>query len=150
MRDPAARGDTGDRRATLGRFDVGDPSGVTLLAPVRGRPVDQHDDAVADVARSLATLASLLPMPLEVGPSLRLEYPLCSSSGETVLVGYIDLLALSAGTTILLDFKTDAPPTTYASMPRVYAQQIAAYQSMLQTPSRAGLLFTADGIIRWL
>jgi ATP-dependent helicase/nuclease subunit A len=111
--------------------------------------IEHHDEAVFDVARALKTLAEVLPR-VEVGPQVRLEYPVCATSDDSLVVGYIDLIATSADSALIIDFKTDVPPSSSDEIPQAYRQQLKAYQALIGRPSRAGLLFTADGVIRWL
>jgi ATP-dependent helicase/nuclease subunit A len=71
--------------------------------------------------------------------------------------GYVDLLGLKGDRLIVLDFKTDRPPTgaVEQSYPQ-YVAQVLAYGQLLTDGGlagagqlRCGLLFTADGEIRW-
>ena len=119
---------------------------------------DHFDEAVADVVRALETLQTEgLAGP--ISPYLQLEYPVASAweSGQ-LLVGYIDLIGATEGILRVIDFKTDAPPpgTVELTYPE-YAAQVRAYGSLLAATSllgdrrlRCGLLFTADGGIRWI
>ncbi|MFN7995282.1 MAG: UvrD-helicase domain-containing protein [Bryobacteraceae bacterium] len=116
------------------------------------------DEAVADVVRALETLqAEGLAGP--ISPHLQVEYPVASTwEGGQLLVGYIDLIGATEGILRVIDFKTDAPPPgpvelTYPE----YAAQVRAYGSLLAATSllgdrtlRCGILFTADGGIRWI
>ena len=93
------------------------------------------------------------------GPDRQLEYPVAGPWDDgRLLSGYIDLVAATAQQIVLIDFKTDAPPAarveeTYPE----YVRQVNAYAALLQIagvvgdrPVRRGVLFTADGGIRWL
>lgn len=75
-----------------------------------------------------------------------------------LLQGYIDLLGWRDDVITVVDFKTDAPPpgdvaATYAS----YVEQVRSYCRILVELGVArpgavkwGLLFTADGRMRWV
>jgi len=113
--------------------------------------------AAADVRRALGALdgAGLRRMP---GPDLRLEYPVASVRAELLLSGYIDLVSSRDGEVSVVDFKTDAPPRgdVRASYP-AYAEQVRGYGRALvdlglaaEGHVRCGLLFTADGTLRWV
>jgi ATP-dependent helicase/nuclease subunit A len=115
------------------------------------------DDAIADVTRALDTLrAQGLLGPL--GSTLQAEYPVAGTwSGGLLMSGYVDLLGLKDDRLIVLDFKTDRPPTgaVEQSYPQ-YVAQVLAYGQLLADGGlagagqlRCGLLFTADGEIRW-
>ena len=109
-------------------------------------------EAVDDVSRALATLAGLGVMaetPHEV------EYPIAGLSAAGSLVsGYVDLIAPAGEGTLLLDFKTDVPPVDGQPISQRYIDQVRGYADVLERalarPVRAGLLFTADGVVRWL
>jgi ATP-dependent exoDNAse (exonuclease V) beta subunit len=115
------------------------------------------DEAADDVARALTALrAEGIAGPL--GAELQIEYPVAGLQDHGILLGgYIDLVAVTTRQLIVVDFKTDAPPAgpvedTYPA----YVRQVAAYTRLLQTAgigtgraARYGLLFTADGSIRW-
>ena len=116
------------------------------------------DEAVADVERALQALkaASL------IGPSIadfQLEYPVVGRWTDGQLAsGYIDLVAVEDGRVDVIDFKTDTPlagaiEQTYPK----YVAQVRIYGKLLETAGllkdkhlRCGLLFTADGSIRWI
>jgi len=108
-------------------------------------------EATEDVTRALVALALLGIAP---GGSFELEYPLAGVSPTGQLVaGYVDLIA-KTNETILLDFKTDTPPSAGESIAQRYVDQVRGYATVLEkamnTHIRAGLLFTADGAVRWL
>jgi len=120
--------------------------------------VEHLEEAVADVARALDALrtAGLARSPCA---DLQIEYPVAGpwSDGQ-LLSGYIDLVAVTNGQVDLIDFKTDAPPTgpVEQTYPK-YSAQVRIYGKLLETAGilkdrhlRCGLLFTADGSIRWI
>jgi ATP-dependent exoDNAse (exonuclease V) beta subunit len=77
-----------------------------------------------------------------------------SPNGD-LIAGYIDLVATLPGVTVVLDFKTDTPPDTVSAVLPMYVAQARGYADALQralqsATVRAGLLFTADGAVRWL
>jgi ATP-dependent exoDNAse (exonuclease V) beta subunit len=112
-------------------------------------------EAEADVLRTCAALEAAGLM----RSSLRLEYPIAGSLEESaLLVGYIDLLALTDDELVVVDFKTDQPPQ---GDPRVvypgYVAQVGAYAQLLKRAGVGGkrqvrpvLLFTGDGQLRWV
>ncbi len=110
--------------------------------------------AVEDVVRALDTLHTL-GIAEGSGPC-RLEYPVAGLAPSGALVaGYVDLVAELADGLVLLDFKTDSPPAAEDPMPQAYVDQVRGYAGVLESglgtgPIRAGLLFTADGAVRWL
>ena len=116
---------------------------------------DHFDVALADVRRAHAALhhAGLLEY------ALRLEYPIAGTlQPETLLTGYLDLLAASANELVIVDFKTDPPPMAaienaypgYVSQVRTYQQLIEATALAAQRRVRAALLFTADGALHFV
>ena len=107
-------------------------------------------EAVADVSRSLATLEAI---GVHAHP-YQLEYPVAGlASNGQLRAGYADLIVRPPDGIILLDFKTDAPPTDGQAVAQRYIDQVAGYAAVLgagfETSIRSGLLFTADGVIRW-
>lgn len=107
-------------------------------------------EASEDVTRALAALAEL-----GVGPPFELEYPVTGlAPGGELVSGYVDLLARVTESPVLLDFKTDAPPGPSDPLPQNYVDQVMGYANVLASafaaPIRAGLLYTADGRVRWL
>jgi ATP-dependent helicase/nuclease subunit A len=131
---------------------------ATRRAAERTGLAEHLDDAVADVARALDGLrAEGLLRPL--GAGFQLEYPVAGApkAGE-LLSGYIDLVGVTDGRIDVVDFKTDTPPEgpveqTYPA----YVAQVRRYGRLLEETGivgglslRCGLLFTADGGIRWL
>jgi ATP-dependent helicase/nuclease subunit A len=111
-------------------------------------------EAVADASRALAVLAGLGIA--AGGTSYALEYPIAglTSCGDLV-GGYVDLVATFTKETVVLDFKTDFPPSDTENVSPKYVEQVQGYAGALQRALRidsirAGLIFTADGVIRWL
>lgn len=132
-------------------------SGRVAVARAAGRAGvgAQPTEAADDVDRACAALRAegLLRPP---GPTLRLEYPIAGALDPAELIhGFIDLIAVDAESVVVLDFKTDAPPL--GGVDRRYARQIRAYAELVRAAGlvgdrrlRYGLLYTADGRIRWL
>jgi ATP-dependent helicase/nuclease subunit A len=110
---------------------------------------EHHQHAVADVARGVDAVKQLVTETRTEQSNLRLEHPVYAHSEETLVVGYIDLLIQGPEATIIIDFKTDVPPTDNAEVAARYVAQLVSYKTMLGTQPRAGLLFTGDGGIRW-
>ncbi len=103
-------------------------------------------EAAADVRRAVETLRS----ERLVNETTRLEYPISTSADDaTLLIGNADLVTWSANAIVVIDFKTDAPEKPSVS----YLAQVRAYGSAISKglgrPVRCGLLFTADGGLRW-
>lgn len=111
---------------------------------------DKLVDAGEDVARALGVLAAL-----GIGATVEIEYPVSGlATGGQLVSGYVDLLAIVDGATVLIDFKTDAPPASGELPPERYVNQVMGYADVVcrafRAPVRAGLLYTADGAVRWL
>jgi ATP-dependent exoDNAse (exonuclease V) beta subunit len=110
--------------------------------------------AIEDVVRALAALQSLGVSHRE--GVYRLEYPIAGVvPGGDLVAGYVDLVAALADGLMVLDFKTDDPPGHDDQVPQAYLDQVRGYAGALARalgtgPIRAGLLFTADGAVRWL
>jgi ATP-dependent helicase/nuclease subunit A len=116
------------------------------------------EEAQADVERAIEALkAEALAGP--IGSELQVEYPVAGAwEGGLLLGGYIDLVGAGENRIDVLDFKTDAPPDD--SVERTYpeyAAQVRAYGRLLDSAGtvrnrqlRCGLLFTADGGVRWV
>jgi ATP-dependent exoDNAse (exonuclease V) beta subunit len=72
--------------------------------------------------------------------------------------GYIDLVVVEDGRVDIIDFKTDNSPTRpveqtypkYAAQVRIYGKLIETAGILKDRHLRCGLLFTADGSIRWI
>jgi ATP-dependent helicase/nuclease subunit A len=108
-------------------------------------------DAAADVHRAGVALHAL-----DIEPaSCALEYPIAGLTARGALVaGYADLVAVQPDHLLVLDFKTDAPPSGLDDVLPRYVDQVRGYADALRRalppqPIRAGLLYTADGAIRW-
>jgi ATP-dependent helicase/nuclease subunit A len=144
--------------AAIGRVLAGDsPGDAVRIIAARTGLTEHLDEAVADVVRAMTALRneSLVELP---GSRLRLEYPLAAPDGKgRLLIGYADLVAVRDGGGVILDFKTDQPPRgdVEETHPE-YAAQVRTYAALLRAAEvgagrvRCGLLFTADGVIRWL
>jgi len=151
-------GDTVHRAIGLSLREPGLDPARAVKVTVRETGLGDHlAEAAADVARALSTLeaAGLRRVP---GDDLRLEYPVAQGRDGLLLQGYIDLLGWRDGVVTVVDFKTDAPPpgdvaATYAS----YVEQVRSYGRILvelgvakSGAVKCGLLFTADGRMRWM
>ncbi|MGH7307226.1 MAG: UvrD-helicase domain-containing protein, partial [Candidatus Rokuibacteriota bacterium] len=116
------------------------------------------DEAVADVTRALRALGSEgLVRP--AGPELRLEYPVAGAwQGGQLLSGYVDLVVATAERLDVIDFKTDALPAgrvqevypEYVAQVKIYGRLLEAAGLRGDRQLRCGLLFSADGVIRWI
>jgi ATP-dependent exoDNAse (exonuclease V) beta subunit len=114
--------------------DMTVPEAVARVSRAIGA-TERLDEARADIERVLAALREQRLLTPE-GPSLRVEYP--------------------ARLTII-DFKTDHPPRPWEAVPARYANQVRVYARLLAQANliggrevRCGLLYTADGVIRWI
>ncbi len=120
--------------------------------------VEHLDDAVGDVARALEALrAERVTGPAR--PELRTEYPIAAAWKDGQLLGgFIDLVATVDDHLSVIDFKTDQPPAgsveaaypAYVSQVRTYGQLLEAAGVLAGRRLRCGLLFTADGVVRWV
>jgi ATP-dependent helicase/nuclease subunit A len=116
---------------------------------------DHLDEAAADVARAVDALRA--EQLLAGSGTLRLEYPIVGSAEGVMLVGYIDLVHATDTHLTVVDFKTDAPVAgTVESTHPEYVAQVRSYAELLKKAGvvgmrqlRCGLLFTADGGVRW-
>lgn len=135
---------------------VGPAGAVARIAEATG--LDEHlAEAAEDVGRALAALERE-GLRREPGDDLRLEYPIATGEAGKLLQGYVDLLGFQVGKLVVVDFKTDAPPKgsvgdTYGG----YVEQVRDYGRILvglglakNGEVRCGLLFTADGGMRWV
>lgn len=119
---------------------------------------EHRAEAAADVHRTLAALRAL-GLVDSPAATVATEYPLAMLAHDgKLLSGFVDLLAIDAGTVSVVDFKTDAPVS--ASLPAAYpryAAQLRLYGELLHAAGlvgarelRLGLLLTASGELRWL
>jgi ATP-dependent exoDNAse (exonuclease V) beta subunit len=116
------------------------------------------DEAAGDVMRAVETLRTEnLAGP--IGAHLQLEYPIASAWDDGRLMGgYIDLVGAAEELLRIVDFKTDTPPPgpversypAYAEQVRTYGRLLAASGVLGDRKLNCGLLFTADGTIRWI
>jgi ATP-dependent helicase/nuclease subunit A len=124
----------------------------------RATGLDEHRaEAVADVRRTLAGLetSGLRRRP---GPDLQLEYPVAIPKPGQLMVGYVDLLGMRGDHLAVVDFKTDAPPAGEVTATHAaYVEQVRSYARIVESRGRAppgtveaGLLFTAEGEVRWV
>ena len=119
---------------------------------------ERLDEAVADVGRAWQALqAEGLARP--PGADLQVEYPVAAPwSDGSLLMGYVDLVGAAADRLDVLDFKTDAPPAGpmeaaypgYVNQVRLYGRLLPGSEVLGGRRLRLGLLFTADGGIRWV
>ena len=125
------------------------PARAVALAAVSSGLTKNIGDAVEDVERALAALDRL---GVRDTSTARLEYPVAGAAGSNLVAGYVDLVAKVAGSTLVIDFKTDAAPDVGVPLP--YINQVLGYARVitesLGTQVRAGLLFTSDGSVHWL
>ncbi|HYD50811.1 MAG TPA: UvrD-helicase domain-containing protein, partial [Terriglobales bacterium] len=140
----------------LTRLDI-DPADAVSLAAASAGLQDNLEEAQADVNRALA---SLLELGVARGAAtIAVEYPVVALWPDGKLVtGLLDLLVLEAERATVIDFKTDPPPPGKIEWSyRAYAEQLRLYGELLRAAGllqgrelRQGLLFTADGVVRWL
>ncbi len=120
--------------------------------------LDHLEEAARDVVRAIEALRAekLLRQP---GPSLRLEYPVVGmSDAGKMLVGYVDLVSVAEDRLEVIDFKTDSPPAgdprqthaEYVEQVRIYGRLLKAAGLGKTSSLRCGLLFTAEGKVRWV
>lgn len=132
------------------RRDMPIPDAVAAAADRTGL-TENLTTARDDVQRALATLRQLGIDSY----ACELEYPISGVADDGLLLsGYVDLLAVVEGDMVLLDFKTDLPPSEGESPPVKYVAQVGGYAGVVgrafPAPVRAGLLYTADGSVHWL
>jgi ATP-dependent exoDNAse (exonuclease V) beta subunit len=151
-------GETVHRAIGLALADERLSPGAAVARAARATGLAAHlAEAGADVARALAGLgeAGLRRPP---GADLRLEYPVALARDGNLVGGYVDLLGLTGGRLAVVDFKTDAPPRgDLAASHGAYVEQVRSYARVVEAlglaPAgsvAAGLLFTAEGRIRWV
>ena len=152
-------GDTVHRAIGLAMRDPSLSAARAVRSAAMRTGLQEHfDEAAADVTRALDALRQhgLLR---RLGTDLQLEYPVAGAGqGGKLLVGYTDLVSVTAERLEIIDFKTDQPPPgqvgqTYPE----YVAQVRTYAQLLDTAGvrgerelRCGLLYTADGVIRWV
>jgi ATP-dependent helicase/nuclease subunit A len=134
-----------------------EPADAVRQAAAESGLAEHLDEAVADVTRALGALrAEGLRRPL--GPDLQIEYPVAGPrEGGLLVSGYVDLVSVTDDRVDVIDFKTDAPPGgDLARNYGHYVAQVRAYGELLSQAGcvagrrlRTGLLFCADGSIRW-
>ncbi|HET9619798.1 MAG TPA: UvrD-helicase domain-containing protein [Kofleriaceae bacterium] len=112
-----------------------------------------HAQAEDDVGRAIETLRTL-GVPAHAH---QLEYPFAGPAAhEQLVAGYVDLvIEPNDREIVVIDFKTDTPPSCPSQIPQRYHDQVMGYARVLAVALpdrrlRVGLLFTADGGIRWL
>jgi ATP-dependent helicase/nuclease subunit A len=114
---------------------------------------ERLDEAARDVERALAAVQQLGSWDVQS------EYPVCiPAAGGRLLVGFIDLLLARDGEVVVIDFKTDAPPLTGATLADYpeYRRQLEIYMEAVRATGlvegrvKAGLIFTANGNLLWL
>jgi ATP-dependent helicase/nuclease subunit A len=138
--------------------EPGLPAREAVARAARSTGLAEHvAEAAEDVARALAALEpeGLRRVP---GPDLRLEYPIATGEDGLLLQGYVDLLSARDGGVVVVDFKTDAAPRGFvAEAYPAYVEQVREYGRILVKLGlakagavRCGLLFTADGGLRWV
>jgi ATP-dependent helicase/nuclease subunit A len=151
-------GDTVHAAIGLALREPGLPVADAVARTARAVGLREHlAEAAADVGNALAALEreGLRRVP---GDDLRLEYPVAAAGKGTLLLGYVDLLAARDGGLVVVDFKTDAPPRgEVAVIYPAYVEQVRRYGQVLvklglarEGAVRCGLLFTADGGLRWI
>jgi ATP-dependent exoDNAse (exonuclease V) beta subunit len=110
------------------------------------------DEAMGDVERAITALQT--NRILGAGLQTQTEYPVVKADGKGgLLVGFVDLVALSDNEIWVIDYKTDKPSDEVAvSSYPLYVEQLRTYAEMLdaagvvrQRRVRRGLLFTANG-----
>jgi hypothetical protein len=116
------------------------------------------EEAVADVTQGLGALGAD-GVGGSLGPKLQLEYPVAGQwTGGRLVNGYIDLVSVKDDRVNVIDFKTDTPPPgpveqtypQYAAQVRIYGKLLEAAGILKDRPLHCGLLFTMDGVIRWV
>jgi ATP-dependent helicase/nuclease subunit A len=135
------------------------PAAAAVRTATEHLGLDEHlEEAASDVTRAIEALRAegLFRQP---GTELQLEYPVAAAvQGGLLLGGYIDLIAVASGQITVLDFKTDAPPgervedtyPDYVIQVSTYARLLGAAGAAAPERVRRGLLFAAEGQIRWL
>jgi len=96
----------------------------------------QHGLAEAAQAEMAGEVLRLLGDPACApffGPTSRAEVPIVGLSGNRLISGQVDRLALVGDEVWVVDYKTNRPPPREtAAVPALYRQQMAAYRTVLQ------------------
>ena len=129
---------------------------VARAVKLTGLP-EHRDEVHADVGRALDALESER-LPRSLGLDLRVEYPIAGAVHGELVVGYVDLVGASADRLAVVELKTDAAPNgaperaypEYVAQVRTYGELLAASGVVGSRRLRCGLLFTAEGRIRWI
>jgi ATP-dependent helicase/nuclease subunit A len=134
------------------------PRDAVLCAAGAVGLAEHVEEAAGDVGRAVEALRAE-GVTGAVGPDLQIEYPVAASwNGGVLLGGYVDIVAVTGDRLDVIDFKSDAPPAgpVEATYPE-YAAQVRLYGGLLEATGvaggrrvRCGLLFTADGVVRWV
>jgi hypothetical protein len=134
---------------------AGNPDGATRQA-AREHALEQHmESALHDVVRSHDALrdGGLLEHPSW------LLYPISGAlDAHTLVSGFIDLVVATPDELIAIDLKSDASPhsdieTEYArdvAQLRAHARLLERSEAARGRAVRLALLFSADGVLRWL
>ncbi|HEX9137808.1 MAG TPA: PD-(D/E)XK nuclease family protein, partial [Nitrospirota bacterium] len=113
---------------------------------------DHLDEAIGDVERAIKTLQKIGI--LGDGFHMQAEYPVVKADGKGhLLVGSVDLVALSPKEVWIIDYKTNSVSAELTTSPfPEYVRQLRTYAEMLKAGGltgtrrvRQGLLFTATG-----
>jgi ATP-dependent helicase/nuclease subunit A len=133
------------------------PGAAVARAAAATGLAERRTEAAKDVARALTALVSA-GMRRAPGSDLQLEYPVALAAGGKLVQGYVDLLGVRDGRLAVIDFKTDAPPAgdvrathaAYVEQVRGYARMLVSLGLAAEGTVDAGLLFTAEGEVRWV
>ncbi|HVN87299.1 MAG TPA: UvrD-helicase domain-containing protein [Candidatus Binatia bacterium] len=130
---------------------------AAVAVAVAEAQADVHPEASADVERALEALRAA-GLTSANGWQLSSEYPVYDTQPGILLVGLVDLLAVSDQEIVVIDFKSDQPRdgAIAAAYPQ-YAEQLRLYGAALQHSGRVGnrilrlgMLLTATAELRWL
>ncbi|MGD0949491.1 MAG: UvrD-helicase domain-containing protein [Candidatus Binatia bacterium] len=137
---------------------IDDLSLAVSLAAQEAGLTEHLAEAEADTQRAMDALRGIGILD-QAGATLVTEYPLAMAcNGGKLMTGYIDLLVLKATQAMVIDFKTDAPPSGsvfasyphYATQLRLYGEMVRAAGIIAERELRLGLLLTASGELHWL
>ena len=115
-----------------------------LANPQHGLAKDVQAEIAAEVLRLIDDPA-FAPL---FGAGSRAEVPIIGLSGDRLIAGQVDRLALVGGEVWIVDYKTNRPPPSdAANIPRAYRAQMDAYRTVLAAiypahPIRCFLLWT--------